>query len=261
MQENLSRFEISNIIQVMGYGASVPLLVRSKEGQNIILKTKYNATDETGARLFSELFCYLFLQKRKFKNIPNVCLLDITEQTIDLAKDNLQEAIPREQEALNNIQKSIGINLGIVFINNATKPTNRDYIKTFKNSACLYDGILMNTDRTKDNPNILINTQGELFLIDFNLALDNICLSLNDFVRDEIYPNEKYFTKNTFEKDYLFFDFLQKVTMSQNILNFNEINAIIRCIPQEWLSLNEAQTQALANIICTRQMSREIFKQ
>ncbi|EAI3912724.1 hypothetical protein YZ35_05070 [Campylobacter lari] len=257
MKEDLNSFEISNIIRTTDYGASCPLEISIKDNSKFILKTKYNSICGNGKSLFVELFSYLYLRKIGFKNIPNVALLKIDDNTIKLAEIKLQNGTSRDREALNNIKQSKGLNLGVSYIHNASKVFPIDLTNNFKNNTCLYDGILMNSDREFKNPNILINKNKELFLIDFGLAFD-ISEALNTVLDNEINSN-RYFYKNIFDYNYLLFEYLKHIKISQNKLKYQDILDIIDLIPQEWLSLSSAKKKALCNMICKRQGQKLIY--
>lgn len=257
MRTSLNTFEISNIIRVMDCGATCPLEVSIKDNSKFILKVKYNSVCETGKSLFAELFSYLYLQKLGFENIPSVALLNIDDKFIKLADIKLKNGKQREQEALKNIKKSKGLNLGVSYIVNASKIFPTDLTKNLKNNTCLYDGILMNSDRELKNPNILIDNFKQVFLIDFGLAFD-ILNALNNILDNEISSNQ-YFNKNIFDTDYLLFDYLKHIIINKNKLNRKEILDIINIIPQEWLSLSSAKKQALGNMIYKRQGQRSIY--
>ncbi len=257
MNLNLNTFEISNIIRVTDYGASCPLEVSIKDNSKFILKTKYNSVCGTGKSLFAELFSYLYLQQIGFKNIPSIALLEIDDNTISLADKKLKNGTQRDKEALENIKKSKGLNLGISYIEKANKAFSTDLTNDFKNTTCLYDGILMNSDREFKNPNILINDSKKIFLIDFGLAFD-VLKALNIILDNEINANQ-YFDKNTFDKDYLLLDYLKHITINKKKLEYKEILGIINIIPQEWLSLTSAQKQALSNMIYKRQGQKAVY--
>ncbi|WP_353477215.1 HipA family kinase [Campylobacter jejuni] len=133
----------------------------------------------------------------------------------------------------------------------------KELTNKFKNYTCLYDGILMNSDREFKNPNILINDLKKIFLIDFGLAFD-ILKALDIILDDEINSNQ-YFDKNTFDKDYLLLDHLKQIKINEKKLNCQEILDIINAIPLEWLSLTSAQKQALSNMIYKRQGQKAVY--
>ncbi|HID0740788.1 MULTISPECIES: HipA family kinase [Campylobacter] len=257
MRVKLNIFEISNIIRVTDYGASCPLEVSIKDNSKFILKTKYNSVCGTGKSLFAELFSYLYLQELNFKDIPGIALLNIDDDFIKLADNKLKNGTQRDKEALENIKNSKGLNLGISYIFNASKIYPKELTNKFKNYTCLYDGILMNSDREFKNPNILINDLKKIFLIDFGLAFD-ILKALNIILDDEINSNQ-YFDKNTFDKNYLLLDHLKHIKINKKKLNCQEILDIINAIPLEWLSLTSAQKQALSNMIYKRQGQKAVY--
>ncbi|MGZ34991.1 hypothetical protein EBK67_09645, partial [Campylobacter coli] len=218
---------------------------------------KYNSVCGTGKSLFAELFSYLYLQQIGFENISSIALLKIDDNTIKLADNKLKNGTQRDKEALENIKKSKGLNLGISYIDKSNKAFSIDLTNNFKNTTCLYDGILMNSDREIKNPNILINDLKKLFLIDFGLAFD-ILKALDIILDDEINSNQ-YFDKNTFDKDYLLFDHLNHIKINKKKLNCQQILDIIDNIPSEWLSLTSAQKHALSNMIYKRQGQKAIY--
>ncbi|QYH11941.1 hypothetical protein A0056_009290 [Campylobacter jejuni] len=257
MKLGLNTFEISNIIRVTDYGASCPLEVSIKDNSKFILKTKYNSVCGTEKSLFAELFSYLYLQQIGFENISSIALLKIDDNTIKLADNKLKNGTQRDKEALENIKNSKGLNLGISYIFNASKIYPSELTNKFKNYTCLYDGILMNSDREFKNPNILIDDYKKIFLIDFGLAFD-ILKALDLILNNEINSNQ-YFNKNIFDKNYLLFGYLENITINKKKLNRQEILDIINAIPSEWLSLSSAEKQALSNMIYKRQGRKAIY--
>lgn len=259
---------INRINKVMGYGATYPIHIVADDSKDYILKTKIRNFDDSGfipssKELFTELFSYLYLHTLKIKKpcIPNICLLEVTEETLNLAK-KLEKGDERDKAAYENLKISKGLNLGVEFIHNTSKIFSQlNCSQEFKRLAINYDARLMNTDRNKSNPNILENPNGEYWLIDFGLALD--MGNLFDNLQSKIGlfgANEDYFDKCCFD-DYIFNEIQRKNVkiLRQKIDKDSILNLIQKtCQIISLLQENDEQDY-LAQIISMREKSKRIF--
>lgn len=112
----------------MGYGMTCPLHIVADDGKDYILKTRIKTFDSndkpftSSKDLFAEIFSYLYLNTLNASYIPKFCLLEVNEETLSLAQKFANSQDEREKQAYENLKVSKGLNLGVEFILNASKP-------------------------------------------------------------------------------------------------------------------------------------------
>lgn len=259
---------ISRIVRVMGYGMSCPIHIIADDGKDYILKTKIAQLDDddniqiSAKELFTEIFSYIYLYTLGTLHIPRVCLLKVTDETLQLAQ-KFANGDDRQKQALQNLKHSKGLNLGVAYIENANKSFSvNDFAKDFIRQTINYDARLMNTDRDSGNPNILEDLSGKKWLIDFGMAFDTLALldNLTDktlLLKDE--SNESYFDKCCFGT-YMFSETIRHNTAHiQKALPAETISNITSYVCNIIDLLDNNSKQCLAQIITKRQSSKRIF--
>ncbi|MCI6313118.1 MAG: hypothetical protein MR591_04950 [Helicobacter sp.] len=259
--ENIETRDIDRIIKVMDYGVTYPILIVANNDKQYILKTRQvlDGTSVCAKNLFIEIFSYLYLDLLRVVNIPKICLLNITDETL-LMVNKFQNGSEREQQAYHNIHNSKGLNLGIEFIPNTSKFKNKND-KAFIKNTINYDARLMNTDRDEKNPNILVDCKNKKWLIDFGLAFD--CMELLDNLHSPNklklnMPNELYYSKCCFS-DYIFDDYRKTTAILNKKVQKQEIQNIMSLIPSEWYPIDTEELGMLCEIISQRQSHKEIL--
>lgn len=249
---------ISRICRVMGYGMTYPLHVIADDNKDYILKTKvktFVSDDDYIAshkELFAEILSYIYLNFLHFAHIPHFCLLNVDDETLKLAEKFKTNGIEREQRAYANLAVSKGLNLGVELKQNVAKADLDKISQTLKQAIINYDARLMNTDRSKENPNILQDYNGNFWVIDFGLAL-NMGFIFDDLQLDEV------FNKCYFDESYLFNDIERKnIECLQEKAGYEELEKMIQkacdCLKE---TINEQH--CLAQIIAKREQSERIF--
>lgn len=260
---------INRIQRVMGYGMTCPLHIIADDGKDYILKTRIKTFDSndkpftSSKELFAEIFSYLYLNALNASYIPKFCLLEVNDETLSLAQKFANSQDEREKQAYENLKVSKGLNLGVEFILNASKPfTQINFTQEFKRLTINYDARLMNTDRSTENPNILKDSNEKHWLIDFGLALDSLYLFEELVSKTGLFgANEIYFDKCCF-RDYLFNEIERKnIKHWRSKIDKVKLDNIIQNICKI-THLFEAQSQEqeyLAQIITKREQSKRIF--
>ncbi|WP_147289242.1 MULTISPECIES: HipA family kinase [Helicobacter] len=265
----MERKLINRIQRVMGYGMTCPLHIVANDGKDYILKTRIKTFDSndkpftSSKELFAEIFSYLYLNALNASYIPKFCLLEVNDETLSLAQKFANSQDEREKQAYENLKVSKGLNLGVEFILNASKPfTQINFTQEFKRLTINYDARLMNTDRSAENPNILKDSNEKHWLIDFGLALDSLYLFEELVSKTGLFgANEIYFDKCCF-RDYLFNEIERKnIKHWRSKIDKVKLDNIIQNICKI-THLFEAQSQEqeyLAQIIAKREQSKRIF--
>lgn len=260
---------INRIQRVMGYGMTCPLHIIADDGKDYILKTRIKTFDSndkpftSSKELFAEIFSYLYLNALNASYIPKFCLLEVNDETLSLAQKFANSQDEREKQAYENLKVSKGLNLGVEFILNASKPfTQINFTQEFKRLTINYDARLMNTDRSTENPNILKDSNEKHWLIDFGLALDSLYLFEELVSKTGLFgANEIYFDKCCF-RDYLFNEIERKnIKHWRSKIDKVKLDNIIQNICKI-THLFEAQSQEqeyLTQIITKREQSKRIF--
>ncbi len=246
-----------------------PLHIVANDGKDYILKTRIKTFDSndkpftSSKELFAEIFSYLYLNALNASYIPKFCLLEVNDETLSLAQKFANSQDEREKQAYENLKVSKGLNLGVEFILNASKPfTQINFTQEFKRLTINYDARLMNTDRSAENPNILKDSNEKHWLIDFGLALDSLYLFEELVSKTGLFgANEIYFDKCCF-RDYLFNEIERKnIKHWRSKIDKVKLDNIIQNICKI-THLFEAQSQEqeyLAQIIAKREQSKRIF--
>lgn len=257
---------ITRIVRVMGYGMSCPIHIVADDNKDYILKTKIAKLDDddnlqiSAKELFTEIFSYLYLRVLGVSYIPKFCLLEVVDETLNLAQ-KFANGDDRDKQALQNLTHSKGLNLGVAYIENANKLNLTNFAQDFIKNTINYDARLMNTDRDSSNPNILQDLSGKKWLIDFGIAFDTLALFDNLISQSSLFnnPNEIYFDKCCFST-YIFNENVRRSTaFVQKALPLEIINDITNYVCAIVPLLDNDAKQCLSQIIAQRQSSKRIF--
>jgi len=255
----MQQLHINEFINITDYGASCPIVVKADDNNTYVLKTRYQSNlslDDNGiaeilkdCSVYIETLSYLLLQEFGFDYIPEIVYLVIDDDAVEDAKFCFKDASEREQVALENIQNSKGLNLGVRWIENSEGAFNKfDAIpKKIREMAINHDAYVMNVDRDKSNPNILFSKDNNKFyLIDFGNAFDTLSF-FDDLHKSSTANISQWFDKYIFDMHYLFFNEIDSVVKYTKRFSQDEILEIISHLPSEW-KLNE-QNQKIAEIL------------
>lgn len=266
----MQQLHINEFINVTPYGASCPVVVKADDNNTYVLKTRYQSNlslDDNGVAevlkdcsVYIETLSYLLLQEFGFEYIPEIVYLVIDDDALGDAKIRFKDTSEREQMALENIQNSKRLNLGVWWIENSEGAFDKfDAIpKKIREMAINHDAYVMNVDRHESNPNILFSKDNNKFyLIDFGNAFD----TLNVF--DDLYKKDganivQWFDKYIFDMHYLFFNEIDSVLKYTKRFSQDEILEIMSRIPSDWKSVEE--NQKIAEILSRRIGNKEIFE-
>lgn len=226
--------EIETIIGSLPYGNSQPIRVIADDGKVYVLKFRkdnLNAKDRSNT---NEYLAYKLIEHFNLKVAPQkLAFINIDDIALSLAEksDTLSEL------SLSYFKASKGINIAIEFIENCEK-AEKDEINhlSFMKSVKTIDHILLNSDRTLDNTNILQDKthKEKYYAIDWGLSLS----------RAELYRDVK---KGDINNRFMWYCHVDDVTIPEYIfrdiqgciaLNIEGIEDIIReilnGIPTEW---------------------------
>ncbi len=263
---------INEFINVTNYGASCPVIIKADDNNTYVLKTRYQSNldlDNNGvaqalkdSSIYIETLSYLLLQEVGFTHIPKIVYIEIDDDAIEDAKSRFgNSSHKRDKMALENIQNSKGLNLGVKWIADSEGAFNKLEMipKNIREMAINYDAYVMNVDRHKSNPNILFTKKNNKFyLIDFGNAFDSLTVFESLYEDDDILKIGMLFDKYMFDKYYLFFNEIHNMIKYKKRFSKDDILNIIKVIPLEWKPniLNEAISIILSNRIG----NKEIFE-
>jgi hypothetical protein len=162
LQNNVEKIlNAKRLLKLMKSGSSLPSLVET-EAENYIIKWNGSGEGTTASAVD-----WITTRLARSFDIPTA-----TPALINVKPDFLEQT--KYDEMRDIISGSFGVNLGIQFISDATSYTARDAerlehpLKTF---VFLFDVLVLNTDRTTENPNILL-AKGQPYFIDFSAAFE-----------------------------------------------------------------------------------------
>jgi len=263
---------INEFISVTEYGASCPVIIKASDNNTYVLKTRYQsnlsldgnavATILKDASIFIETLSYLFLQEMNFTHIPEIVYINIDEAAIEDAKTYFSKSNDeRSKMALENIQNSRGLNLGVKWIDDSEGAFSKfDAIpKNIREMAVNHDAYVMNVDRHESNPNILFTKKNNKFyLIDFGNAFDSLMVFDELYDKDNITTLEMYFDKYIFDENYLLFNEINNALKYKRSFSKNEILKIIEILPPQWKP--NSIKEVIAEILAKRIGNKEIFE-
>ena len=263
---------INEFISVTEYGASNPVIVKVNDGKTYVLKTRYQSNlslDENGmaevlkdASLYIETLSYLLLQEIGFKYIPEIVYINIDDTAIEDAKFRFSSSSrERDKMALENIENSKGLNLGVRWIDNSEGAFEKfgTIPKTTLTMAINYDAYVMNVDRHETNPNILFSKDdNRYYLIDFGNAFDSLMIFEDLYINSSAASIVQWFEQYVFDMNYLFFNDIQSVVKYTKKFSKDDILNIMQKLPSEWKP--NLINDAIAEILSKRVGSKEVFE-
>lgn len=248
--------KIKDVIESADYGATAPVWVRASNDKTYLLKFRHERDAEKDISNFNEFLAFMLMKELGIRIYKyNIAFIVIDEPSLRLFINKVSV------DSLNNARNSIGTNIGILKIENAQKFQFSDLNKipnALVKRIANIDNIMMNSDRTKENPNILYDPRTKKYSpIDFGLSL------LSHRVYEAIKSGDvstkfmNWATGDATKDRYYIFK-------GQNKLNFNKnyngiitiLDNIISQCPREWEVLK--YTEDIKHIIAARIMS-DIF--
>ncbi|MCJ8279028.1 MAG: hypothetical protein MJK14_03555 [Rivularia sp. ALOHA_DT_140] len=225
--------------------SSLPLLVEGDDGIQYVIKLRGGAD---GA--IANIIEWLSLKLAQLIQIPA-----LTPKLLVVDTDLVKQV--RNSETRDILEKSIGINFGTVYIENAKIFHHQDISQidnSLKTKIFLYDLFLLNIDRTLKSPNMLYDVQNQLFCFDYTssmtvrFVLKNITYKYSDILGKQIKKHPFY--KEEISVD----DFVSQIEsiQAQSILD------IIQEIPETWLlQLNKGNDcHQIVNVIWNNLVER-----
>lgn len=266
----MKQLHINEFVTVTPYGASCPIVVKADDNNTYVLKTRYQSNlnlDGNGVAeilkdcsVYIETLSYLLLQEFGFEYIPEIVYLMIDNDALEDAKFRFQGSSQREEMALENIQNSKGLNLGVRWIDNSEGAFDKfeSIPKKIREMAINHDAYVMNVDRDESNPNILFSKDNNKFyLIDFGNAFDSLSV-FEDLYGENAVNIVQWFKKYIFDMHYLFFSEIDSVVKYTKRFSQDKIIEIMSQLPSEWKP--NVQNQKIAEILSRRIANKEIFE-
>jgi len=249
--------DILRIKRVLGqpdFGGCKPVWIRADDGVEYLLKFRYDG-NEMDISNFNEYLSYRITDMLNYKISPQGIKF-ITIHSDDII---LFENAKVDIESVEFAKKSLGTNLGIQkipFAQKAESVTN----STFKKQVANIDNYVLNSDRNKENPNLLFNKQNsKYYAIDYGLAL------LSHRVYEKIKDGDdigQYVMQlqncNVTEDMFYVFKNQKKIQIKSEFKEvLDKILAIIDECPSEWEPTK--YREQIAEIVAFRMLNRRLF--
>lgn len=235
-----------------------PIIVEADDKNEYILKTRHNSGGfgYKDFGIFLESISYGILKELKFEYTPKIVILNIDDDFIEDIKDDYEDG-SINVEIYENIINSKGLNIGIENIDavdlGEMEIKNTDFI----NKTLHIDSIIMNSDRTVKNTNILQGIEDdEYYLIDFDASFDNQEV-IGNIIDNNSFNKDEYYSKKTFNEDYLFSKELKEFNQKPIYINEKKLNSIVDKTPKDWDS--SEHKDKIVDIISNRSKSSDIF--
>jgi len=248
--------QIEKILETMPYGKTKPIKVKADDGKVYVVKFRSDGMARKDRSITSEFIAYRLLERLGWNIAPMTLeLIEIDDVAVVLAqKANI------EPESLKFMRESLGTNIAIPYIDNCEKLHGEVENKQFIKHLRTIDNILLNDDRTIDNPNILKDqtAQRRYYAIDWGLAMDSTEV-YRDIASGEIANRMMYFQNcNVVRRpEYLLRSHLVRDTLDPQEIE-GIIYEIIESIPPEWETYEERAY--LAQILTARALNKKIFE-
>lgn len=153
---------VAAIDRVLAHGSSFPSVVETTSGRLRVMKL---AGAGPGRRALATEYVALELACRLGLNVPDVVVLRLPpELPWQVETDEFYEAV----------QRSAGLNLGVALIPDATDLKAADLAslpEDFLGRLGAIDALFQNVDRAEANPNVVRDTTGAHWAIDFGACL------------------------------------------------------------------------------------------
>lgn len=215
--------------------SSMPLIVSGEDDNTYVIKLKGG-----GDGVLANIVEWIAFSLAKEIKIPVVehVLLEIDEQLCKQVGD------PEIREPL---EKSIGINFGSIFIEDAQPYTEQKIKDAVKQQIFLFDVLLVNIDRTVKNSNIII-ADSQAKCLDFSSSL-----MLRYCIEDSFFDVEtvlKEMRKHPFYSDANPEQFIYEIRSIPD----TRLESIIMSIPDVWIAehFDAAYSKAVKNAIYQR---------
>lgn len=247
---------IDKIIETLPYGKTKPIKVKASDGNVYVVKFRKDGLGRPDWSITNEFIAYSLLEQLNWSISPlKLELIEIDEAALKLAENPLID-----KQSLSYMRDSLGTNIAIPYLDNCEKAEGRLDNQVFIKHLRTIDNILLNDDRTDENPNILkdLTIKNRYYAIDWGLAMD--CSDVyRDILSDNISKRMMYFnTCNVLHRPYYILrNYLTKITLQPKAIEAI-IWKIIEEIPQEWSTYKDRAY--LAEILCARATSKKIFE-
>jgi hypothetical protein len=247
---------IDRILETMPYGKTKPIKVKADDGNVYVVKFRTDGMARKDRSITNEFIAYRLLERLGWQIAPlPLRLIEIDNVAVELA-----ESAPIDPQSLVYMRASLGTNIAIPYIDNCEKSIDDIENQNFIKQVRTIDNILLNDDRTGDNPNILKDqtAKSRYYAIDWGLAMDSMDV-YKDIKTGEIRNRMMYFqTCNVVGRPgYLLRNHLSRVTLKQQEIE-GIIHEIIEEIPKEWETYSDRTY--LEEILSARALSKKIFE-
>lgn len=247
---------IDKIFETLPYGKTKPIKVKASDGNVYVVKFRKDGLAGTDRCITNEFIAYKLLEKLGWSIAPlKLELIQIDELSLELANGAALDI-----KSVAYMRGSLGTNIAIPFVDNCEKAEGTLDNLAFISQLRVIDNIMLNCDRSVDNPNILkdLTAKYKYYAIDWGLAMDNTEV-YRDIKSGSIDKRMMYFdTINILKRPYyLLKPYDAKASWKTQKIE-DIIHEIIEDIPAEWETYKDRAI--LADILCARATSKKIFE-
>jgi hypothetical protein len=223
---------IETIFETMPYGKTKPVKVKANDGNVYVVKFRYDGVGRRDWSITNEYIAYRMVEMLGWNIAPvTLQLIEIDEIALELA-----EFAEIDAASLELMRQSIGVNIAVPFVDQCEKAVPTIDNLTFSQKVRTIDSIVMNDDRTHENPNILkeLVHRKRYYAIDWGFAMDNMEL-YRDLYRGTFSDRAMYYhnAKVVQRPEYLFRALKGKAAFDLKRLE-SIIDEICASIPSMW---------------------------
>lgn len=254
MAEITDYLRIKRVLGKTDFGGCKPVWVIADDNKEYLLKFRQD-DNEKDISNFNEYVAYQLDKALNFNLSPQA----IKFIMIDDGDIELFEKAPIEYESIEFAKKSIGLNIAIEKIPDVQKVEDLS-VKAFRKRVANLDNIILNSDRTSNNPNILFSSHtNRYYVIDYGLALldHRVYNALKN--RDDISSHAmKLQNCNVTANDFYIFKGETKINFAKSFKDiFDIVRTIILECPDDWEPLQFSEE--IADLITNRIINRRLF--
>lgn len=247
--------KLKRVVGKPNYGGCKPVWVIADDGKEYLLKFRQDEFEKDISN-FNEVLGYGLDKALELNLSPQqIRLIEISEEDLPLFQTKLID-----YESIEFAKKSIGLNIAIEKIPFVQKVDFVDIAVTCKKIANL-DNIILNTDRTEWNSNILYNTDiSKYCVIDYGMALVdhriyNALKNGEDISQCLMLLKECDATKSGF---YLLKN-QSKIGFGKSFQEcYDIVSEIIQACPSDWEPM--AYASEITDLIACRIVNKLLFK-
>jgi hypothetical protein len=215
--------KLSKFYKEIRAGSSLPLIVGGSDGIKYVVKPR-----GSGDGLLANVVERLAIELGRLLQIPV-----LKPEFLIIDADLVEEVRDLDPEIRELLERSVGINLGTVYLEDASTFNEQSAFhvdNNLKNNIFLYDLFLLNIDRNSRNTNMVISNN-KLRCLDYSSSV-----TVRNLIDGKSYRQEEAFLKEIkthpfYSDDIVVTDFIEKLKRIED----KDICDLVDRLPEKWV--------------------------